>query len=103
MQELYDMAEILFGDIEFAFESVLLEAEDKIFSEAGFSFDEFAELYELWTGVLSTFEDWLEYFDDADSVAVDYFEILEILKTVRVLKVDIQLTLVLWVFLSLQN
>lgn len=38
------MAEVFLGDVELAFEPILLEAEDEVLSEAGFRFDELAEL-----------------------------------------------------------
>ena len=77
-----------------------METEDEVFSEAGFGLDEFAELYQLGTGVFFALEYWLEDFNDTDSVTVDNFKVFEVIKGVGIFEVQVELTFILGVFLQ---
>ena len=39
LEQLYDMVEVFFGDVELAVQTVFLKAEDEVFPETGFGLD----------------------------------------------------------------
>lgn len=103
VEEFNNMRKKLFFYIKLPIESILLQTEDKILPESWFSSYQFAKLDKTGGWILFTFKNGFEYFYNSDSVAINHFEIFEILKCLWVLKVVAQLPLVLRVFLNKTN
>ena len=103
MQELNDMVEVFFGNRELPLQPVLLQTENEVLSQAGLRLDQLSELDQLWTWVIFSLKDWLKNLNYSHRVTVNHFEVFEVLKTVRVLKVQVQLPFVLGIFLTYQK